>query len=624
MMDIMSDFETRLAPPLLKSELYSSFLSEMKNHMKGIRNTNAFMLMSINRTMDYTKASRGLKLIPNMDTIDLLETLALPLNCMKNIQNRVNIQLLPIHSVICSFIVTDKQWLQENILCLLSNASKYSSGGDVTVKVSWKNSRHPYQDQQTRKSNDSLFSFRSEYRNNNNTNNNSLYNNTVMSDGVNSSPTPNHLGRKGFLLFEIEDNGIGMSEETMMTLFSPFKQAQRLAGGTGLGLYSLSKRIEALDGEYGVRGRKDGKPGCLFWFSFPYLPDHTMTMMNGNSSRENSPRGASRQQQHGSNNNRSKIPSRNDPGRRNSYSVERVSAHSPTNNNNINNNNMPVMLFQELSIKSMTSSDHSPRNNNNNNNTHNNNNNTSNNSNNNSFYKKSKRLAISKEKASGSSFKRNLLLSNELSLSILLVEDSPTIAKMTTMMLQRLGHRVTIAENGHLGLNMLIDAFEKSSKPFDVVLMDFQMPVMDGLEATRRYREYEKKKNTFHHQLIIGLSATFDKEIIAEAMNMGLDDYLMKPITKDLFLTKLEKFLSIVTTSVTSLSPQRRASSSNPPSFSKISEEENSNNYTTDSNNDFISAGGGMIGIAVTRNSPSVVSLTATVSMTISTRQLNT
>jgi CheY-like chemotaxis protein len=610
MMDIMSDFEMRLAPPLLKSELYNSFLSEMKNHMKGIRNTNAFMLMSINRTMDYTKASRGLKLIPNMDTIDLLETLALPLNCMKNIQNRVNIQLLPIHSVICSFIVTDKQWLQENILCLLSNASKYSSGGDVTVKVSWKNSRHPYQDQQTRKSNDSVFSFRSEHRNNNN-HNNSHYNNTVMSDGVNSSPTPNHLGRKGFLLFEIEDNGIGMSDETMLTLFSPFKQAQRLAGGTGLGLYSLSKRIEALDGEYGVRGRKDGKPGCLFWFAFPYLPDHTMTM-NGNSSRENSPRGNSRQQ-YGSNNNRS----RNDPGRRNSYSIERVSAHSPTNNNN----NPPVMLFQDLSIRSMTSSDHSPRNNTNNNNTHNNNNN---NNNNNSFYKKSKRLAISKEKPSGSSFKRNLLLSNELSLSILLVEDSPTIAKMTTMMLQRLGHRVTVAENGHFGLNMLIDTFEKSSKPFDVVLMDFQMPVMDGLEATRRYREYEKKKNGSHHQLIIGLSATFDKEIIAEAMQMGLDDYLMKPITKDLFLTKLEKFLSIVTTSVTSLSPQRRSSSSNPPSFSKINEEENSSNYITDSNNGFISAGGGMIGIAVTTNSPSVVSLTATVSMTISTRQLNT
>jgi K+-sensing histidine kinase KdpD len=44
----------------------------------------------------------------------------------------------------------------------------------------------------------------------------------------------------------IEDTGIGLSKETRDTLFQPFKQAQRMAGGTGLGLFSLSKRMEAL------------------------------------------------------------------------------------------------------------------------------------------------------------------------------------------------------------------------------------------------------------------------------------------------------------------------------------------------------------------------------------------
>lgn len=48
----------------------------------------------------------------------------------------------------------------------------------------------------------------------------------------------------------------GISPEAMQTLFSPFKQTQRLTGGTGLGLYSLAKRIEALHGMYGVRGRR--------------------------------------------------------------------------------------------------------------------------------------------------------------------------------------------------------------------------------------------------------------------------------------------------------------------------------------------------------------------------------
>jgi len=46
-----------------------------------------------------------------------------------------------------------------------------------------------------------------------------------------------------------------------------------MAGGTGIGLYSLSKRIEALNGSYGVGGRKDGHPGSVFWFAVPYRQD---------------------------------------------------------------------------------------------------------------------------------------------------------------------------------------------------------------------------------------------------------------------------------------------------------------------------------------------------------------
>jgi hypothetical protein len=51
------------------------------------------------------------------------------------------------------------------------------------------------------------------------------------------------------------------------------QQAQRATGGTGLGLYSLSKRIEALGGLCGVRDRDDCQQGAVFWFTFPYRPD---------------------------------------------------------------------------------------------------------------------------------------------------------------------------------------------------------------------------------------------------------------------------------------------------------------------------------------------------------------
>jgi hypothetical protein len=82
----------------------------------------------------------------------------------------------------------------------------------------------------------------------------------------------------------VEDTGIGLSEETRKTLFQPFRQAQRMAGGTGLGLFSLSKRMEALGGSRGVSKRRDGIQGSNFWFSFPYRPDYTY--MSHNSQKE--------------------------------------------------------------------------------------------------------------------------------------------------------------------------------------------------------------------------------------------------------------------------------------------------------------------------------------------------
>ena len=75
------------------------------------------------------------------------------------------------------------------------------------------------------------------------------------------------------VLVVVEDHGVGVSSEIQPTLFRPFKQAQRLTGGTGLGLFSLYKRVEALGGKCGCTDRRDGQQGSLFWFTFPYRPD---------------------------------------------------------------------------------------------------------------------------------------------------------------------------------------------------------------------------------------------------------------------------------------------------------------------------------------------------------------
>ena len=106
------------------------------------------------------------------------------------------------------------------------------------------------------------------------------------------------------------------------------------------------------------------------------------------------------------------------------------------------------------------------------------------------------------------------------------------------------GHEVQTAANGSLGLKMLKDAY--LSQDFDMVLTDLQMPVMDGIEATRRYREFEAEQGLRERDdsscqivrarmLIVGMSANSDSQSKEEAIESGMDYFLEKPFShKDL------------------------------------------------------------------------------------------
>jgi signal transduction histidine kinase/CheY-like chemotaxis protein len=575
------------------SQTQNDYLDDALDALKNIRNTNQFMLMTINRCIDFSKASNGLKLIPKLDSVDLKETLELPLLCMTNIQNRISIELLPFQSIdggngngtgtlkkeeICSHIITDKQWLQENILCLLSNAVKYSSKGMVSISVKLKNGKSDREDGQLDgEKNASIW--RESHQQNDSTKSpritsmsrrfSTLFFSTITLQSTNSSlgttaapfstrESPKYLlskpyrnipvrksvtsltaGKAGskvypttskqeidgmtdvsteiaptiaekqqYLLFEVSDEGIGMSEESMRTLFSPFRQNQRLAGGTGLGLYSLAKRIETLKGSYGVRKRDDGKQGSCFYFTFPYRPDITMKEQQQLASFQ-------------------------------SQVSCKFRGISPPNMNDSTKRMVSLRKIYDNETASIT---------------------------------------IAKQKV----------------FHILLVEDTPSIAKMTSMMLKRMGHKVTLAENGEIGLNKIIEKYEESKKQqqeqqqqqqgvsdgvenenlrpvveverFDVVLMDLQMPVMDGLESTKRLRQYERnliaektalgsprsiEENDFdvntealksvYHQLIIGVTAATDEETYEEGIKVGIDDFLPKPFTSSMFVNILLK-----------------------------------------------------------------------------------
>ena len=115
---------------------------------------------------------------------------------------------------------------------------------------------------------------------------------------------------------------------------------------------------------------------------------------------------------------------------------------------------------------------------------------------------------------------------------ILLAEDSPDIQNLVSMYIKRAGAEVTAVENGQL-------AVEKAmADEFDLILMDMQMPIMDGLQATQWLR------STGYDGKIIALTANAMKEERERFAEAGVDDFLAKPIDLQNFYTTLAKHIN--------------------------------------------------------------------------------
>jgi len=105
-------------------------------------------------------------------------------------------------------------------------------------------------------------------------------------------------------------------------------------------------------------------------------------------------------------------------------------------------------------------------------------------------------------------------------LSILVVDDDELNQRLMRIILKREGHLVECASNGVEAVDAV-----RSGK-YDMILMDLQMPMMDGLEASRRIREWEDSKG---HTFIVALTASFLPEKGKELYEAGIDNYLAKP-----------------------------------------------------------------------------------------------
>lgn len=108
------------------------------------------------------------------------------------------------------------------------------------------------------------------------------------------------------------------------------------------------------------------------------------------------------------------------------------------------------------------------------------------------------------------------------SASVLLVEDDPVMQKVTGLTLRRLGYRPTVVDNGSKGV------LAARSARYDVILMDVMMPVMDGLEATRRIRAATRPDEV--RPAIVALTANALDGDRQRCLDAGCDDYLSKPV----------------------------------------------------------------------------------------------
>jgi len=116
-------------------------------------------------------------------------------------------------------------------------------------------------------------------------------------------------------------------------------------------------------------------------------------------------------------------------------------------------------------------------------------------------------------------------------LRILLAEDNSANQKLAVGVLTKHGHQVTVAGNGRLALAAW------QSEPFDVILMDVQMPEMDGLQATQAIRNIERERGG--HMPIVAMTAHAMKGDRERCLEAGMDDYLPKPIRAKQIAAKL-------------------------------------------------------------------------------------
>jgi CheY-like chemotaxis protein len=143
-------------------------------------------------------------------------------------------------------------------------------------------------------------------------------------------------------------------------------------------------------------------------------------------------------------------------------------------------------------------------------------------------------------------------------LRILVADDAPVNIDLLVNVLGRAGHQLVTAENGQLAVDRYAEGV------FDLVLMDIQMPVLTGLQATREIRKIENERGS-PRVPIIALTADVDAELRFVAVDAGMDGFIMKPLDMALLKAEMTRLVGGAGSPAAALQPHKRVAEAAPP-----------------------------------------------------------